>query len=115
MDWVEKTPVYYVSREPSGRWIVREQGKAPLSSFYLLPDAWDYANALAKTKEGARAMLDQGPYPPTNNTLRTRAPRALGVRAEQPRQALRAQEHARDSYATVQSILGRRGIDEERP
>jgi hypothetical protein len=85
MDSIGKPLVFYVSREPNGRWIVREQGMGtPLGVFCGLLDAWDYANHLAKSTKGSRAMLDQGRCPATNSALQRQTSRALSASAEQP-------------------------------
>ena len=52
--------VFRVSRGESGQWDVNEEGfDKPLASFDSETDASNYANDLAKTKQGSKVVVEE--------------------------------------------------------
>ena len=55
------TPVFCVAQGASGQWDVNEEGfEKPLASFNSLNDAREYAEGLARTKEGSIIKMNGG-------------------------------------------------------
>ena len=55
------TPVFCVAQDTSGQWDVREEGfEKPLASFTSSADAREYAESLARTKEGSMVKMIGG-------------------------------------------------------
>ena len=55
------TPVFCVAQGTSGQWDVREEGfDKPLATFDSQADARDYAEGIAKTKEGSMVKMIGG-------------------------------------------------------